>query len=76
VFPADQFAAWVETHPALARNASVSRVGFESGTSGTRVTLLLTATSGEQERVTFGLVTEDGQLKISSIHFEDSSTNP
>jgi pSer/pThr/pTyr-binding forkhead associated (FHA) protein len=75
-FPPEQFAAWIETHPGLARNAHVSRIGYQSGTGGTQVTLLLTAASGEQERATFGLVTEDGRLKIASIHFETDSTSP
>lgn len=75
-FPQDQFVAWVEGHPGLARNTGITRIGFESGTGGTRVTLLLNASSGEQERATFGLVTEDEKLKISSIHFDGAATSP
>jgi len=75
-FPQDQFVAWVESHPGLARNTGITKVGFESGTGGTRVTLLLNASSGEQERATFGLVTEDERLKISSIHFDGAATSP
>ena len=75
-FPPEQFTAWVETHPGLARNTSISKIGFQSGTAGTQVILLLTAASGEQERATFGLVTEDGRLKIASIHFETDTTSP
>jgi hypothetical protein len=74
--PQDQFVAWVESHPGLARNTGITRIGFEMGTGGTRVTLLLNASSGERERATFGLVTEGERLKISSIHFEGAATSP
>jgi FHA domain len=74
--PLDQFTQWTAKHPGLARNTSISRIGFQSGTGGTQVAVLLVATSGEQEKATFGFVTEDGELRIASVHFEDESANP
>jgi hypothetical protein len=70
----EQFVDLVNQHPALARNASVRGIGFESSTtSGTQVSVLLVGTSGEEERAVFGLESEDGELRISSIKLEGAA---
>jgi predicted component of type VI protein secretion system len=74
--PLEQFLGLVAAHPALRDNVDATLTSRSRDASGARLIFALKGSAGEQERVQYTLVSENGGWRISGIEFVTESATP